>query len=198
MSQIKDLGIEKLEPNNNDILPIQQADGVTNHITRKNFLKGVFNNSSNSAFIQLLDKKPSGTNGGFAVTSQWSTRIINTIQYDDTGLVVLKNNLFKLPSGTYELEGDFTFYAMSDIKLRLQNTTDDVTFLYGINAYFQASTNGAALQMPIKGKFTIEENKYLAIQYWAKPASVISQYNFGGSVSDGSPEIYALLNIKKI
>lgn len=44
LKQIKELGTEKTIPDNTDIIPIQQADGITRHIKRDNFLAG----SSNS------------------------------------------------------------------------------------------------------------------------------------------------------
>jgi hypothetical protein len=42
--QFNSLGTEKIIPDNTDIIPIQQADGVTRHIKRENFL----GSSSNS------------------------------------------------------------------------------------------------------------------------------------------------------
>ncbi|MBD2516866.1 hypothetical protein H6G93_17945 [Nostoc sp. FACHB-973] len=41
LKQIKDTGTEKTTPDNTDIIPLQQADGITRHITRANFLTGV-------------------------------------------------------------------------------------------------------------------------------------------------------------
>ncbi len=41
LKQIKDLGIEKTIPDNTDIIPFQQADGISGHITRANFLSNL-------------------------------------------------------------------------------------------------------------------------------------------------------------
>lgn len=41
MPQIKDLGTEKTDPSDTDIIPLQEASGATRRITRANFLKGI-------------------------------------------------------------------------------------------------------------------------------------------------------------
>ncbi len=149
-------------------------------------------------FIQLLDKKDSGINGGSAVANSWENKVVNTISIDETGLVSLLNNVFTLPAGAYEIAVSTTFYRLADTKLRIQNLDDNTTLLYGVNAYFNPSSDGGALQALLSGKFSIDNAKQLALQYWTKPATNINQYNFGGSVSDGSPEIYTCINLRKV
>ncbi|MEH2224386.1 hypothetical protein [Nostoc sp.] len=149
-------------------------------------------------FIQLLDKKDSGVNGGAAIVTTWTNKIINTINFDDTGLVGLSNNIFTLPQGTYEVAVSTTFYRLSNTKIRIYNITDNAILLQGINAYFLPSSESPALQASLSGKFNIGEEKQLSLQYWTEGNSNINQYNFGGTVSDGSPEIYTTIDLKKV
>ncbi|MHC5594731.1 MAG: hypothetical protein ACYTXC_01960 [Nostoc sp.] len=144
-----------------------------------------------SKFIQLLDKKDSGVNGGQAIVTTWSNKDITVINLDETGEATLSNNLFILPSGIYEIDSRTTFYNLADTKIRLINVTDSIPLMYGINSYFNpGSDRGVALQSNLTGKFSIATGKQLALQYWCKSGSNLNQYNFGGSVGDGSPEIY--------
>lgn len=191
--QIKETGVEITTPADNDLILIQQTGGTTGRIKRKNYLSGV----TNSSYIQLLDKKASGTNGGQAVLTQWATRTINTINTDETGAVGLANNVITLPAGTYEISLLTTFYALADTKIRLYNNTDSAVILYGLNSYFQASTAGAAFQSCLQGKFTLPSSKNLVLQYWSKAGGNLNQYNFGGAVGDGSPEIYTVVDLWK-
>ncbi|MEH2066984.1 MAG: hypothetical protein V7K47_02230 [Nostoc sp.] len=193
--QIKDVGEEIIDSNDDDLIPIQQS-GITGRIKKVNLLTG-FSGGSADKFIQLLDKKSAGVNGGFAIVSTWATKDINYINSDETNEVILSDNLFILPSGTYQIDLRTTFYALADTKIRIFNTTDQLAVLYGLNTYFNPS-NGPAFQTSITGKFSIGANKQLALQYWTKPATNINQYNFGGSVSDGSPEVYTIIDLWKI
>ncbi|MDZ7953337.1 hypothetical protein [Nostoc sp. DedQUE09] len=41
LKQIKDLGTEKIIPDDTDVIAFQQTDGLTGHISRANFLSGI-------------------------------------------------------------------------------------------------------------------------------------------------------------
>ncbi|MHC5598256.1 MAG: hypothetical protein ACYTXC_20345 [Nostoc sp.] len=155
-------------------------------------------NLVSAKFIQLLDKKDSGVNGGFATVTTWLNKVINTISVDETGLVTLSNNIFTLPAGIYELSASTTFYRLSNTKVRIYNLTDNEVLLQGVNAYFNPFSDGAALPAHLSGKFNIGETKELALQYWTEANSNINQYNFGGSILDGSAEIYTSIDLRKV
>ncbi|BAY77959.1 hypothetical protein NIES25_44290 [Nostoc linckia NIES-25] len=148
-------------------------------------------------FIQLLDKKTSGTNGGTATGEAWTNRVVNTINVDETGQVTLTSNLFVLPAGTYQIDAITTFYTLNNTKIRLQNTSDNLAILYGANSYFNPG-GGAYGQTFLKGKFTIGASKELALQYWTQIGFNSNQFNLGGQVGDGSPEIYTVINLWKV
>lgn len=196
MKQFNSLGTEKTIPDNTDIIPIQEADGITRHITRENFLTGITGGGSRT-YIQLLDSKLSGTNGGTATGQTWTNRIINTINTDETSEVTLNSNLFVLPAGIYEVSARTTFYTLNNTKIRLQNTTDNTTLLYGTNSYFNPGA-GVYGQQFLTGKFTIGETKEIALQYWTQSGFNSNQFNLGGQVGDGSPEIYTVIDLWKV
>ncbi|MEH1779838.1 MAG: hypothetical protein V7L26_12120 [Nostoc sp.] len=182
----------------NDLLLIETAsDGAYKSISNSNLKAEVSGNGSGSAYIQLTDTRASGVVGGTATFASWTTRPINNIDHDDTSAVTLVSNEFVLPSGIYQIEATVAFYGLFDTKLRLQNVTDATTILYGINAQFNPSA-GFVGHSHLFGKFTVTANKSLALQYYTVSGGSSSQYNYGGSVGDGSPEKYASIDIWKV
>jgi hypothetical protein len=71
------------------------------------------------------------TGDGVATTSgSWLQRVLNTILHDDTGLVTLVANQFKLPAGTYiALPSHFNWYNAGNVMTRLYNATQAASIL---------------------------------------------------------------------
>lgn len=169
-------------------------------ITKTNFLQGIGNGSSGtgqSTYIQLTHTLAPGVNPGGANFGSWTDRPINLIDFDDTVQVTLSDNTFVLPGGTYFIEAKSTFYQLADAKLRLFNKTSNATLLQGINGWVNPG-GSVALPIFLSGKFTIAAGQQISLQYWAKTSSNSSIYNYGGSVSDGTPEKYAVIDIWKV
>lgn len=136
-------------------------------------------------------------NGGNASFGNWTDRPINLIDTDETGSVTLSSNTFVLPSGIYCIEAKSTFFSLADAKLRLFNKTSDTSLIQGLNAWVNRD-GVVALPIFLSGKFTVAAGQQISLQYWAKTISVSSIYNYGGSVSDGTPEKYASIDLWKV
>lgn len=191
--QIKDVGVEIETASNDDLILIQQADDTTGRITRSNFLSGISSENSSTKYIQLLDKRASGTNGGTPVTGSWNNRIINTIASDQTSLATLSANNFGLPFGNYFINTKAAFYRPYEVQLRLFNITDNASLLTGINNYVGNVDGG--VNTSLSGFFTVEAGKSLAIQYRCNNA--ITSIGLGLANNFGD-EIYLIADIWKL
>jgi len=181
----------------NDLLLIQTAsDNAYKKIKRSDFISGIGGGSS-IPYILLTHTLSSGTNGGSGTFGAWTNRPINTIDYDDTSLVTLASNAFVLPSGTYWIDVESTFYNFADAKLRLRNNTANTTILQGLNGYVNPG-GSVALPLILNGKFAVGATQSLSLQYWTKTSGSSSTFNYGGSVSDGTPEKYASIQLWKV
>lgn len=67
----------------------------------------------------------SGTQGGAATPSVWTTRPLNTLHHDDVG-VSLASNRISLPAGTYAAVGQFATYSPEKCLHRLYDATNAV------------------------------------------------------------------------
>ncbi|MBD2519963.1 hypothetical protein H6G93_34480 [Nostoc sp. FACHB-973] len=147
-------------------------------------------------YIQMLDVRTAGTVGGAVGTvGSWYSRTINTIRYDDTSSVSLSNNLFILPTGTYEIDCNAFFSRVGRCKIRLRNVTDNVVIMYGQSAYF-ITANASNGLVNLAGKFTIASNKQLSVEY--RTGESFNDQSLGIESNFGVEEIYLTLNLRKI
>ena len=193
LKQIKDLGTEKTIPADTDLIPFQQTNGVTGHITRANFLAGITSGGNDSKYIQLLDKRASGVNGGTPTTGSWNNRIINIIATDQTSKVTLSSNNFILPPGDYWIDVKAAFYRPYEVKLRLLNATANTVLLTGLNAYI--GNLDCMTITCLSGFISVLENQSLAIQYRCNGAFA----GFGLGVANGfEEEVHLIADIFKL
>ncbi|AFY34876.1 hypothetical protein [Calothrix sp. PCC 7507] len=192
--QIKDLP-EKNTSDNSDKILIQEIGGATKHITRENFLSGINSGDNQASYIQLLDSRTSGEAGGSPTRNSWAARNINTIQIDETLQVSLNTSTFTLPSGKYYLSCQANFYRSGETKLRLRNTTDNVSALLGLNNYI---TGDNALVTTLSGEFTIAASKDFQIQYFVPSYASTSSSGLGTPCATGENEIYLIADIWKL
>ncbi|MDZ8096716.1 MAG: hypothetical protein RMZ42_32980 [Nostoc sp. DedQUE05] len=194
--QIKDLGQEKLVPDNTDIIPIQEEDGTTRHIQRSNFLSGLQAiGGADSQFIQILETQVSGTEGGNATAGAWTKRKLNNIRSDETALVTISNNEFTLPAGIYNFNLLSPFYRTATTRIRLRNISDNAIIATSISIYPGAGVDIQCLA-ELQGKFTIAANKSLAIEYRAFRNQ--DSASLGLSSGWGIEEIFTVINLFKV
>ncbi|OUL34105.1 hypothetical protein [Nostoc sp. 106C] len=146
-------------------------------------------------YIQLLDSRSSGTQGGSFTANAWSPRPINTIATDETGLVTLSTNTFVLPAGKYWLDCKAAFYLGNAQRLRLQNTTDNTTILLGMSVWNFVSASDFI--NTLSGMFTISAAKNLQIQYRVNSTNLQSP-NLGDATSFSVNEIYLMADLFKL
>ncbi len=149
---------------------------------------------TDSKFIQIVDSRASGTAGGTPSTGNWFARTLNTIKNDDTGVVTLANNQFILPAGTYIADIHSSFYRTARARCRLKNITDDITIANSINIF--TGTIDIQCTADIYSKFTIAENKSLAIEY--RVGQAYNASSLGLAASFGVEEIYTVINLYKL
>ncbi|MDZ8190012.1 MAG: hypothetical protein RMX96_34900 [Nostoc sp. ChiSLP02] len=194
--QIKDY-IAKTNSIGNDLFLLQDAsDNAYKKITGTNLANFITATVVTNKYIQLLDLKSDNSHGGSATAGSWLSRDLNTIANDDTGSVVLSNNLFVLPAGTYIANIQIPFEVTGRTRCRLRNTTDGTDILYSSSEYFQTG-NGSSGHCFIKGKFTIASNKSLQVQYRCNTSQ--ASFGLGNATGFGSPnEIFTIVELSKI
>lgn len=83
----------------------------------------------------LVDSKASGTSGGTGVAAAWTTRTLNTIQSDPSGLILqLDSNTFTLAAGAYQVRSISAFHHTGYTRMRLYDVTNGVIIGYSVSA----------------------------------------------------------------
>ncbi|MDZ8089025.1 MAG: hypothetical protein RMY16_26265 [Nostoc sp. DedQUE12b] len=195
MKQIKDLGTELTTPANSDLIPTQQADGTTRHITRENFLQGI-GGGNKIAFAQIADIKSQGTNAGVYSTANTTiTRDINTVVNSATWLT-LNSNIFTLTTGTYIIDALVPGYFISQFRAWIEDSTTAALVLLGTAEY---STVSSVEWSRICGQIIISsEEQSFRVRFRA--TSSRSETNLLGAAINisGQSEIYTQINIIKV
>lgn len=194
LKQIKELGTEKIIPDDTDIISIQQADGITRHITRANFLSSVIAASNNHKLIQILETKPNNTAGGTATAGSWIARPINLLQADETASASLVSSTLTLPAGKYFIDAESAFYRTGATRIRLQNLTNSTTLLNSLSTYIHPSQAGV-MYVSLSGMFTLSVSNQLQLQYRCNTTS--NTFGLGDLSNFSIDEIYSILNIWK-
>lgn len=146
----------------------------------------------------LKDEKSTGTNGGTFTSGAWQTRDLNTINSltSDTS-VTLSSNQFTLTGGEYYIEALALCENVGDNKVRIQNITDGITEIVGLN---QASSGifgiASGVSPVIKGFIDISTTKTFELQH--RCDSTVATIGFGAAVGFGVNEVYSIVTIVKI
>lgn len=138
----------------------------------------------------LQDQKPSGMAGGASVVG-WQTRTLNTEVFDPSGIVTLASNLFTV---SVNCDCQFTTVAYhetgTNTKARIFNVTDGVAVAYSHTGY----VNGNVLT--IGGDARLIAGKTYRLDMYVNVAQAVN--GLGGSVSDGSAEIYSSVKLRSV
>lgn len=145
--------------------------------------------------VQVRDEKASGSGGGTAATGAWTKHTINTESIDTGNKCAIASSVITLQPGTYEIAGWATFWAVANVRLRLQNTSDATTAALGGSAYFQAGGSASGIA-PISGRFTITTAKNFEVQYYASGTTSTSDLGSGAGV--GVVEVFADIYFRKV
>ncbi len=151
--------------------------------------------ASASALVILEDRRTSGTAGGTAVATTYTTRFLTNLVADTASICTLTpTNQFILPAGTYRTWGSGVFYATSQSKHRLRNMTDGTTLVIGHTTQANSGGNGSS-STPWYGRFTLAGTKNIALQYYVAVTS--STQDLGPQASSGDDEVYSTIYIER-
>lgn len=148
--------------------------------------------SGNSGYILLQDQKAANTAGGSSVATTWTKRDMNTEVADTANLASIASNVISLAAGTYKVKATSTFYAVGKAKIRLRNTTDNVTLAVGASGESAVGV-GAAISIPMDGRFTIAGTKNVELQYYC--VSVQATDGLGRATNAAEVEVYSSVEL---
>jgi len=143
----------------------------------------------------VQDSRASGVQGdSLSSLSTWNTVTLNTELLDSAGILSLASNTVTLNPGTYLVHA-FTLYNNDNVtgqaKLRLRNTTTNVTTISGVNHYAGAASVGS--QVVLDGYVSISTVQNFQLQiYYTKNATANT------SMSTGEREVYTQLEFTRI
>lgn len=149
--------------------------------------------ASGFAYVKTSDTKTQNVNGGNTVSGAWTTRALNTIDNDTSGISSLTSSQLTLPAGTYLTTITSPFYNLGAnlVQLRLQNITAATTLIIGQSGSGQNDNN---LPLPLKGLFILASSSAVAIQYQC--SGVVT--NGLGIASNFTTEVYTIAEFTKI
>ncbi|MEA5624110.1 hypothetical protein [Nostoc sp. UHCC 0251] len=194
--QIKDLGTEKTIPSNTDIIPIQQADGITRHITKANLLSGISSGFS-VEYAQVADVKTSGTGGGtYTSANTVITRTLNTV-VSSASWLSLASNAFTLQPGTYIIDATVPAILVNNFRAWLEDSSGTIVLL-GSSAYNAPGAAYASTNSYIKGKIVVSSPTSYTVKFRGVNASSFI-YTLGVQTGfPGQSEVYTQVNIMKV
>lgn len=196
LRQIKDFGIEKTIPDNSDIIPFQQADGISGHITREDFLLGI-SGGSTIEYAQIADLKTSGINGGSYPTAQVAiTRDLNTV-ISSASWLSLTANVFTLQAGTYIVNAIVPAIYVGNFKAWVQDASNNIVLL-GTPQYSSEGSPYVTASSVIKGKIIVTTETECSIKFWASNGRS-QNYVLGIAAGiSGQGEVYTQVDITKV
>lgn len=206
-------GAATVNVNGAGVKSLKESDGTTNPVsipttedTEWRYDGTVFRRSSTnpSSYALLTYAVSSGTDGGGNAAGAWTTRPINTENYDPNNIVSLSANRFTLGAGTYLITTSQTHWSFlgaggDSASGRIRNITDSTTLIVAETQHrnFALSSNGATLSVKTPTyKFTINSSKTFELQYYRD--AIQTSNGLGVNSSTGESEIYASIFIQKI
>lgn len=144
-------------------------------------------------YVNVQDRKTSGTAGGTFTSGADRTRDLNTEVEDTHAIASLASNQITLPAGTYRIHARVPARAVAQHVALLWNATASSEILRG-TAMFDGSTIGTVTHSVIAGRFVLTTSSALEIRHRCNTTS--STNGFGVASSFGT-EIYTVVEIWK-
>lgn len=142
------------------------------------------------------NQQTSGTSGPTYTSGAWRTIPLNTEVYDASAIGSIASNQITLGAGTYEVYASHSYNPgdSSDQALRLQDVTNTVTLLRGVNQGYTGSGAGGHTKSPaLFGIFTLAGSAAVELQIFPDVNTVAQT-----GASSGSVEVYATVHIVKV
>jgi hypothetical protein len=151
---------------------------------------------SSAPYINVQDRKASGTDGGTFTSGAWRTRTLNTVVTDTHGIVVLSADQLTFPAGTYYCQIMAPGRAVNSHVARLRNVQTGITVVIGQPARNLEQTNAM-----IVGRFTLSGPSVLEVQHICETTGTTNGFGIsaGSRVTGGVEfEIYTVAEFWKI
>lgn len=150
----------------------------------------------NPDFVVLEDIKNLGTAGGTSVSGVWTIRALNTVvtEKDSTGWFSRSGNRFTLVAGEYKIEARAAAFVTNRHRIRIYNTTDSTTAIFGENAY-NNSGNAVSTHAHIGDRINIAGTKTFELHHYVQNGRGTNGF---GVETNVSTEIYAHIEITKL
>ncbi|CAK9035004.1 Collagen triple helix repeat-containing protein (Fragment) [Durusdinium trenchii] len=200
---VQTLDLATLSANVNDLRATAdgiQADvaSVGNVTERFNALEASLD--PNTTFVQIIDQKEPGYSYDTgALTDVWNTRDLNKVNW---GNVLLENNQFVLPAGTWSISATVPALRSSYNLARLQSISTSETLLYSISG-LSAPSSGSTLFMTMKGVVVFTEPTRLEIQhlfqlYPENPGCLFCEFGLDYASSRVFDSVFTIVEAKRI
>ena len=146
------------------------------------------------------EEQTSGTNGGTASLSAWTTRVLNTLVYNGISGASLSSNQITLPTGTYWITATSPYYASSTPtghQCRIYNVSDSAVVAHALGtSEYGTGSNGSGKSHIMGTVFTLSATKIIRLEYYQTGNS--SSNSLGVAVSTGTNEVYGQVCVEQI
>lgn len=148
--------------------------------------------------VIIQHQRPSGTDGGTFTSGSWQRMQLNTIvRNHNNTLASLVSSVMTLQPGTYYVQASVTARAVDRFKLRLRNTTDNITEVVGTSEFASFANLGQNTSSLI-GIFSIDGPNQSALALEGQCDTTILGNGLGEASSFGEIEIYGTISLTKI
>jgi hypothetical protein len=167
-------------------------DSQTSTILINKLRKDVDSLTQKIALIE--DRKASGTSGGNGVATTWTTRDLNTVASDPSGLILdLANSEFKLAAGAYQIRVISPFHHTRETRMRVYDVTNSVVIGYSAS---DDVTNQESQYLHTNVRITPHKDTVYRLEYYIT-SSGASHLGTDSSIT-GVDEIYTVCEITRL
>jgi hypothetical protein len=167
-------------------------DSQTSTILINKLRKDVDSLTQKIALIE--DRKASGTPGGNGVATTWTTRDLNTVASDPSGLILdLANSEFKLAAGAYQIRVISPFHHTRETRMRVYDVTNSVVIGYSAS---DDVTNQESQYLHTNVRITPHKDTVYRLEYYITSDGA-SHLGTDSSIT-GVDEIYTVCEITRL
>jgi hypothetical protein len=142
----------------------------------------------------IEDRKASGTSGGNGMATTWTTRDLNTVASDPSGLILdLANSEFKLAAGAYQIRVISPFHHTRETRMRVYDVTNSVVIGYSAS---DDVTNQESQYLHTNVRITPHKDTVYRLEYYITSAGA-SHLGTDSSIT-GVDEIYTVCEITRL
>jgi hypothetical protein len=121
---------------------------------------------------RLEERYSSGTSVNYLTGGSWGTRRLNTVMYDDHGIVTaLSSYRFTLGPGTYYFDFSAFAFKVDSHQVRIQNITDGTTVVFGPSFWSDSGEVDVGHNATGRGRVVITSPKVFELQHYVATTS---------------------------